>query len=1138
MTMARLQQIKGLQKPQRQTFKQQQLERLKQRVQLRQAEEARVRTLKAEAVRLDSEIKRFNYLGSVSNFQNQYKTIPEEIRKYMTVNPNSAKSELNNRIKQIELLIQKAREKEIRYDKAGDRPKEDQYRAEQKGYREGLARLRAGELLKVSEIDRYADDLGDAARIRRKAKQEKKKAKKALLKVGEITSINYAKGFAVVNGQRVSVSKRDIKGLELTSVKRSRVKNIIEKAADPKKSLNVKDFEQAREFGISSSDLLKVTAEASKLLTKQRAVAQIKQTKAALQKVEAKPVPKVQLIKFKDIPKQQQNFLKVQLGPTVTQQINQRQTTTPEIQKVLKVAEAERKEWGGLSVELRGKEKVKRAFKGEIMIDTALGPVIRKPDGSFRSLTGAEQKEITPKVKTSVNPINVIFGFFGLSKDIANFITLPNKKQKIAKAAITVVTEPDKVIEDTIEAAVLNPFGFYGEVVAGGALARAGKTAFTKPLEKIKTVDLKQSSKVKNEIKKLKDKGVTIRDRTSAGQKLRTLQDELKIINSDILDLTKAINAAARTLKTKTDIRKQAVDIKAAANSFKKRGPKRKKIQTQKKGLPKVIFPKPVKVTIPKQINPLKTFIESNFKKLSQTDFKKLKNRIKKQQDVVFRLNKKGKVVEMKRKGVLLVTEKKINPKAPTKQFIRGFYTQKEVDAYFKEIRQGKKLTAITKKQINEMLDKPRGREVAKSRVKEFEKQRVDLIRINQQLVAAGKTIGKLPNEKAVRKRVGQEVSKNLQIIKTLERKILELKKSIKDYKPKEVAQDLFAQRKKIFQDKFKKEQLKVSSKITEKTNTIDIKLGEFEFIFKYKQPSVPLKGDKRGRLQRGAFSVQIKRTKKIPYKNFEKFKDNTSRDLKRATERNAILKRANQYYAKSEKIKYQNQRKLKSRAWDKQTKQKFKTIDKQIKTQQKALDNRMGKLFKFDLIKLLGTLKKTDVKTQLKLSTEIANISKNINKLEQKIDDIKPPKPPVKPPRKPKKPPGRPPKRPPKKPPIKPPKKPPIRPPKRPPKKPPGKPPKRPPRRPLRLPKFGDPLPRGTRLAVNIRIAGKVFAIKKPINEALRRATTIVLRDKKLKRFDLVVAGVTKQNDIKRPKALQKFKGTKGDRVYTYVQK
>lgn len=89
-----------------------------------------------------------------------------------------------------------------------------------------------------------------------------------------------------------------------------------------------------------------------------------------------------------------------------------------------------------------------------------------------------------------------------------------------------------------------------------------------------------------------------------------------------------------------------------------------------------------------------------------------------------------------------------------------------------------------------------------------------------------------------------------------------------------------------------------------------------------------------------------------------------------------------------------------------------------------------------------------------------------------------------------------------------------------------------------IKIPRFGDTLPKGYNIAVNIRIAGKIFPVREPINKASKRATTIVLRDKKLKKFDLIAVGLTKSKDILRPKALSKFKGKKGDRVYTYVQK
>lgn len=80
--------------------------------------------------------------------------------------------------------------------------------------------------------------------------------------------------------------------------------------------------------------------------------------------------------------------------------------------------------------------------------------------------------------------------------------------------------------------------------------------------------------------------------------------------------------------------------------------------------------------------------------------------------------------------------------------------------------------------------------------------------------------------------------------------------------------------------------------------------------------------------------------------------------------------------------------------------------------------------------------------------------------------------------------------------------------------------------------------MPPGTRRVFNIRIAGKTLRGKLTYNRALKKATTIVLRDKKLKKFDVVIAGITKVKDIKRPKAIDRFKGTKGDKVYTFVQK
>ena len=299
MAIEQLRKVKGLQKPQRQTFKKEQLQKLKERVQTRQAEEARIRTLKSEASRLDQQIKNSNFLGSISNFENQYNSIPDEIRNFMTLNPNSAKNELINRIREVEKLIIQAKQKEEKYDERDDRPREKEYRARGKGYQEGLLQLKAGNLLSLSDISRYARDLGNQAEREAKAKEAQKKLTKAILKTGEITSINFQTGKVVVSGQTVRVSKKEAQKLELSSIRRAKATNVIKKAADPSKVLTVQDFQIAREFGISSSDLFKVSTEASKVLSKKGQQIQI--TKTELNRLQS--IPNVERLKTEQIKK-------------------------------------------------------------------------------------------------------------------------------------------------------------------------------------------------------------------------------------------------------------------------------------------------------------------------------------------------------------------------------------------------------------------------------------------------------------------------------------------------------------------------------------------------------------------------------------------------------------------------------------------------------------------------------------------------------------------------------------------------------------------------------------------------------------------------------------------------------------------
>jgi len=317
----------------------------------------------------------------------------------------------------------------------------------------------------------------------------------------------------------------------------------------------------------------------------------------------------------------------------------------------------------------------------------------------------------------------------------------------------------------------------------------------------------------------------------------------------------------------------------------------------------------------------------------------------------------------------------------------------------------------------------------------------------------------------------------------------------------------------------------------------LDLAQGRIEQVAKRVESKQGLFKDKRG-------SVQINKAISKGGAKFRKVTKATTQKLKKGvTDLNKSIRSLDDFYKKQRKKKTTTKKDIEI--------SKKKT--KKIKKQKEAIKRETIKLKK-KLILLRKSLTKAlrfSAASALAIKQMVAFLEEEVKVLENVIDQtdqfkipkdtITPQKTPYKPPKKLKTPPKTTPKKkktPPKKTPRIPriPKGQKIQPPREP--RTPPKVPTQPPERPVKVPRFADPIPRGTRVAVNIRIANKVYAVRAPINKAMKRATTIVLRDPKLKRFDLVAVGLTKQTDIKRPKAITKFKGTRGNKVYTFIQK
>lgn len=356
-----------------------------------------------------------------------------------------------------------------------------------------------------------------------------------------------------------------------------------------------------------------------------------------------------------------EQFIKI----TPRQQLLQRQTITPEAKALLAPPPKEEPLSTGITFKLKDVENIKRGIRGERTVQTPFGVMFAKRDGTLRQPSAAERKELEKDLKTTLNPLNIITGFFSGTKEIGQFLSSKDKGAQLALAGTAIVTNPGGVLDNTFKSLVRNPGGFIGESAGGLAAGKIAKVIVKSSkvnvgLNKVKKAVKSEELTIINKINKIKKAGVNVRQRTPQGTELRLLNEELNILRADLFDLDNVIKSASSRPKTLTQATKQVIDIRSATSNIKKRRSKKQNLINKKKKL-KTVPLKPVTISkklgeffkVEKDIIKVKKQISKDIPKLevalleaskvSGEAFSKLKKKIKKE----FNLN----VVERKKKG-------------------------------------------------------------------------------------------------------------------------------------------------------------------------------------------------------------------------------------------------------------------------------------------------------------------------------------------------------------------------------------------------------------------------------------------------------------------------------------------------------
>lgn len=280
-------------------------------------EQKRVRreNLKEVAQKIDKQFKdtQFQTVEQAKEELQKIKKQNPDVYKFMNVKPSTFEKQQNKRINKIQNRIERrkkdieeSKKDEDKYRDRDDERREIREEARQRGYREEieelekfLPRFKKGEIINPNKVIDFAQDVGRAKEREEEAEelqelQEKKQKqrekdfkdiskklqkgkniskselkrlqdlgvkKEEIVRSGNISKVSYKGGTpssVVVGGQKISLddlSKKDRENIQLTSVKKAKVKNLNKKVQQGK-TLSPEDFEQARKLGIKPNELL------------------------------------------------------------------------------------------------------------------------------------------------------------------------------------------------------------------------------------------------------------------------------------------------------------------------------------------------------------------------------------------------------------------------------------------------------------------------------------------------------------------------------------------------------------------------------------------------------------------------------------------------------------------------------------------------------------------------------------------------------------------------------------------------------------------------------------------------------------------------------------------------------------------
>jgi len=224
-----------------------------------------------EANKLDSELSNIKS-GDINDITKFYNSIPANIRARMKFELNTLKNKQTDIENILKTKIAKAWKDADFETNRGNKVGRNGYREMARAYNEILMRVQKGELLDMKAVDTYAQQREhDARALRREAdvlqkKQERarEQQKQATLQTGKVTKINYSKSYAIVNGQKINLSKTQLKNISLSSVRKANAERELKQIAtkvSQGKTLSVADFEKARSLGVSSTELQKFVSD-------------------------------------------------------------------------------------------------------------------------------------------------------------------------------------------------------------------------------------------------------------------------------------------------------------------------------------------------------------------------------------------------------------------------------------------------------------------------------------------------------------------------------------------------------------------------------------------------------------------------------------------------------------------------------------------------------------------------------------------------------------------------------------------------------------------------------------------------------------------------------------------------------------